>query len=166
MKPRVIVSVILIGACCFGGWYLYRQATEDPGLPISLAFGNLNEGEVELHVVVSIGMVATEGLRALVLSDGAPSRQTWDEWIAEHFDLHDDSGQRVQLRRDGHSSLISDQQAHNPEFYLVGKLLVGVNYTFDYIPRRDWNIHHRQRFTAPAEDRPFQRLYFETVYVN
>ncbi|MGD8450533.1 MAG: hypothetical protein PVJ57_01835 [Phycisphaerae bacterium] len=163
MKPRAIIGLVIVAACGLGAWYVYSQTKSDPGFAIGLAMGNPESGDIELHVVVAMAMTMQDKLTSVTLADGTVSRQTWPEWIAEHFVLRDDSGQKIELRKEGWSNLIKERQALNPEFYLVGKLKSDVRYTFDYIPSRDSSVRHRYAFVAPAEAQPFERVYFETI---
>lgn len=134
---------------------------QDPGFLVGYALGNPHDGQLEIHVVVSIPMIRNEGLGSVALADGTRSMQTWDEWIAQHFRVTDESGRTVILRRAGFSSLITDQQANNPEFYLEGKVRAGATYIFDYIPffRQHplFPAHlHRPRRRPAVQARPLQ----------
>jgi hypothetical protein len=158
MKIRAVVGLVIVVGCVAGGWYLLGRASEDPGFPMGIAFGNPHDGTIELHLVVELGMVRTEGLKA----HPAGGLETWDDWIADHFDLRDSAGTKLQLTKDGWSDVIGQDQAKNPEFFLKGKLKAGESYTLKYIPRRAGLVKHRHSFTAPATAQKFQRVFFPT----
>jgi hypothetical protein len=158
MKKLVVWMVVLGGACGLGLWFLRHVASKSAGFAVGYALGNPHEDNVELHVVVSISMIRYEGPR--LSGSGAT---LWDDWIAEHFAVRDASGQKVTLQKVGWSDLITERQANNPEFYLVGKLRARGTYTFDYIPFRDSTLRFRHTLTVLSQGQPFERRIFRQM---
>ena len=156
---KLVIWVIIGTLVCFAGlMWIDHERSKDPGYLIGFTLGNPQDGVVELHMVVSMGMTRTEERR---LASGEAG--SWDQWIRDHFELRDDSAQTVGLVLLAHSSLISERQAHNPEFFLKVKLQAGGTYTLDYIPRRAESKRYRHAFTVPAAGQPFKRVYFDLV---
>ena len=157
----MIGALVLVGLCGVGFWWLQSKMTEKLGFMVGYAMGDPGEETIQMHVIVSMPMVNTEGRRRT--KDGRLT--TWEEWIEEHFDLRDDAGRKVPLAREAWSSLISQQQASNPEFFMRAELRKGVNYIFDYIPIRDDWFRYRHNFTAPADSQPLVRATFEPAEI-
>ena len=156
MKGLVILFGLVLVVGVVGVWLLHAELSADPGALIGLAFGNVQDDMIEMHVVVGMGHEPPR------LDDrtGAP---LWDEWFDEHYDLRADTGEKVSLRRMGFSSLITQYEARNPEFFLQAKLRAGVSYTFDYMPFRYEARRYRYSFTAPGAGTPFERRHFEPL---
>lgn len=155
MKKLVIWTIIGSAACFAGIMWINHQRTKDPGCLIGFALGNPQDGVVELHVVISTGMTQT--------GDALPAAGSRGQWIRGHFELRDDSARTVGLVLLAHSSLISERQARDPEFFLEAKLQAGRTYTLDYIPRRAESKRYRHTFAVPAAGQTFKRAYFDLV---
>lgn len=156
---KALVALVVIGGIvCLGGWWIMSEATKDPGVPIAIAFGNPKGQEIELHVVVAMGMTSTER-PSTNLRTGAVE---WGEWVDEHFDLHAESGDKVPLKFRNGSELIPAHKAGGvPEGYLFGKVRPDTKYTFDYIPKAAESKRYRYVFAAPAEPLSIQRVTFK-----
>jgi len=162
MKQLVGFGVLLMLAV-FGGFLFLGVASEERDYLVGLAIGNPQGDSIELHVAVSLGMANCEGRKAIMLSDGSVAAQNEFEWIDEHFILRDTDGNRVPLRKVGHSNIVSAGKALNPEYFLVGQLKIGQSYTFDYKPFRDVPSVDRYAFTATAEGQKYERVALTTI---
>ena len=157
MKVRSVVGLAVLVGLFVVGWYVYHRVNENPGEAVGLAIGHPHEGEIELHLVISMAMVRAEGPRT-AKNSGA---ELWEEWIADHFDLRDSSGTKLSMQKAGWSDLIGQGQAMNPEFFLTGKLKIGGSYTLKYIPRTTGRAKFQYSFTAPGSAQTFQRVFFK-----
>lgn len=157
MRGLVVLGIIgVVGAIT--SMVLMKKMNEDQGLPIAIAFGNPADNDVEVHVVITMGMKNTEYARV----DFDTGTEYWDEWVEEHFELRGDSGDTVSFIRTTHSGLINLQKAGSTfEFFLKGKVQGGENYTFDYIPKRAESRRYRHAFTAPAGEKKMKRYTFK-----
>ncbi len=139
----VIVGLVIVAAVGGAFYYFFAAVNADPGFAIPLAIGAPVAGEVELNVAVSMLMPRREGPKL------GNAGLLWDEWVADHFDLRDESGNKIPLIRSNFSQLIPDRKAGGtPEFFLTTKLKPGQRYTFDYIPFVP-APRYRYAFTAP-----------------
>lgn len=152
---RGLIGLAIIGVlACLGMWWVMSEFYKDQGVPVALAMGNPKDGTVEFHAVVAMGMSSTERPR-MTLKGGL----LWDEWVDEHFDLRDASGERVPLRFRISSGLIPDHKTGGtPEGYVIGRVKSGVQHDFDYIPRRNESQRYRYTFTAADGDVPMKRV--------
>ena len=158
MKKLIVWMVVLGGAAAAGIWFLQHASAKSEGFAVGYALGNRRGDSVELHIVVSISMIRYQGPRAT--GSGAT---LWEDWIAEHFNVRDASGQKTTLQKAGWSYLINERQASNPEFYLIGKLRAGGTYTIDYIPFNDSTLHFSHTLTVPPQGQPFERRVFHKL---
>ncbi len=158
MKGLVGLGVVgFLG--CLGVWWLSVEAMSDQGFSIAMAHGHPADDGIQLHMVVDMGMTRREGPR-----QDKDGNILWDEWVEKHFELHEASGQRVEMHRLGQSMLIPANKVPGAqEFYLKAALRPGVNYTFDYLPKRAEPNRYRYTFSAPADTTPMKRHTFELV---
>ncbi len=161
MKAIVILAVILVilGAGIWG--YIMRESMRDQGCWVACAYGNDEDSNIEMHVMIEMGMVVRD--RPRLDDKGEP---LWNEWISDHFDLRDASDEAVPFTRIGWSSLIDDEKSFAvPEFYAKYTLQKGSKYTFDFVPsvRVEKQRHYRYCFTAPGEPKKMHREVFEFV---
>lgn len=119
---------------------------------IGIAFGEPTKDVISVHVPIQVTMVRTEGPK---LRNGVVQ---WFEWIDEHFDLRDDRGERVNLKKLEFSSLITSRDVAAPEFFIGAKIKPGEKYTFAYIPFVGGSQRYRHEFTAPSDATGFQRI--------
>ncbi len=155
-----LIVLVLIGVAVVVGfiWSASRMSA-DPGRTIALVFGVPDEETIEIHAAVAPGMVAAEGPRM-----DRNGNVLWDEWIAEHFDLRDEAGDKVPMHRRNFSDLIpANKVVGTPEFYVAAKLRIGGRYTFDYIPLVRVGKRYRHTFTAPEDDTSVKRPNFGPV---
>lgn len=85
-----------------------------------------------MHLVVTMGMPIEDPPQR-----DPQDRPIWPRWVAEHFELRDQQGAAVDLRRRMQSPLISHLEVRGlPDTYLVATLRPGAEYCFDYIPAK------------------------------
>lgn len=158
---RIFLWVVLLALIASVGIYAVNLASEDTGFLVGHAFGNpTNEGEIEIHIVVSTAMVRREGA-PLSPNNRLP---LWNEWANVHFFLTDATGRRIDLKRENGSTVVDSR--HVPgmvEFFLVGKLDKDQPYTLIYHPKSWETLRFRYSFTAPTEPVPFAMKKFETM---
>ena len=146
----LVVTVYWLSASSGGG--------QDAAVPIQIAFGNLGPKGVEMHVVIGVVMANRDRIRK---DGGTP---TWDEWVADHFELKDAAKNLVKIERSNHSNLIQQREVvGTQEFFLVTTLKSGQPYVFDYIPEVAKPGRVRHVFTAPASAAKVRMLDFQKV---
>lgn len=154
MKTVVIAAVILVFIGAAVWWFIMHETMRDQGQWIGTAFGNAADSTIEMHALVDMGMVTRD--RPRVDARGEP---LWNDWIADHWDLRDASGNAVGFTRIGWSTLIDDDKTIAvPEFYVKYTLQKGGQYTFDFTPSvrvekkraYRWCCHRAQRTAEDA----------------
>jgi hypothetical protein len=164
MKGVIILGVILVVLGAGIWWFIMHETMKDPGDWVGLAFGNPTESAIEMHLPVELMTVTKDYPR--VNERGDP---LWEEWISQHYNLQDASGESVAFSRIGWSPLISEDKTKVvPEFYVKCTLQKGAKYTFDVIPhgRTQQKFRYRHVFTAPSEPQDMQRVLFDPVTVT
>ena len=157
MKGLVTLAVIGVVIVGVGYWGMSSWVASDPGQMIAFACGNPEGDSVAIQIAVPIALVHLEQPR---LEHGV---LLWDEWIAKHWIIRSTAGEMVELNRVHFSNLIPEHKVGTPDSYLVGKLHVGTEYQFDYIPRLAEGKRYRHTFTAAPDGLPFARVTFELV---
>ncbi|UCD28387.1 MAG: hypothetical protein JSV03_15085 [Planctomycetota bacterium] len=140
-------------------WMSVYAGGEDVGIPIAIACGHPSEGEIEMHVVVGVVMANQDRMKK-----DDEKIKPWPEWIKDHFILTDSLGNRLELNRQNHSSLIKPHEiVGTQEFFMVAKLKTGQSYSFDYIPDIDESQRYRHQFTAPVTAEKARQYTFNPV---
>ena len=152
-----VVALVFVVAVVAAGWWAVQNITSDDSFSVQIAFGVPHEGKIELYAIASMGMTAIEAPRM------APNgKLRWDEWVEEHFDLRTASGSRLLLSMRSSCDVIKPAQVTGtPEGYLFAKVDQGVNYQFDYKPKRAEAKRYRHVFTAPTGDVKVSRKRME-----
>jgi hypothetical protein len=144
-------GVLLIGAMYF---YISKSMAKDV-VTLPVGYGKPAD-TVEMHIAVSMFLPKKDPpkLKHNIVQ--------WDEWVADHFQLHDADGQRVQLSRTGFSNILSDRQSGGtPEFWLKSMLKPGAKYTITFTPVMP-EPTYQQTFTAPTAEVDADWFTFET----
>ena len=150
------LGVIIAGVLLVGGLAFYASksmAKEVVSLPVG--FGKPAD-TVEMHIAVSMFMAKNDPpkLKHNVVQ--------WDEWVSEHFKLHDFSGGSVPLTRTNSSNILNDRQSGGtPEFWLKATLKPGAKYSLIFTPSMP-EPNYQRNFTAPTEPTEPERFEFET----
>lgn len=138
-----LLLIALTGVYVFGLREMYR----DHGRDILIAFGVPIDDTIQMHVCVPIGTYMKDPPRL-----GPNDRLLIREWVEEHYQLCDDSEQRLPLERYGSSGLLEDARAATAaEFFLMVTLKKGQDYTLDFVPKVREPDRYRYEFTAPSE---------------
>jgi len=146
----LVVTVYWLSASSGGG--------QDAAIPLQIAFGNLGPKGVEMHVVIGVVMANLDRIR----KDG--STPTWEEWVADHFELKDAANNVLKLERRNNSSLIQQREVvGTQEFFLVTTLKSGQPYVFDYIPEAAKPGRVRYPFSAPTSAAKVRMVDFQKV---
>lgn len=156
MKALIALVVLAIIVTVIGFRFTNSSKIAE-SKPIGIAAGKVNNGLCKLDLVVSMGMARGEGPR---VKGGVAD---WNEWIAEHFILTDNTGKRVEMKRANFSDLISDKDAMTPDSFLTAMIQPNVGYVLDYKPLRDDPLRYRFEVTVQNDGRPFAREFFEPV---
>jgi len=139
-------------------WMSASTGGKDSGVSIQIAFGNATAKEIEIHVVVGVVMANQDRIKK------GEKIKSWPEWIQDHFDLQDSSGNELELARTNHSRLIKPHQiVGTQEFFMVAKLKIGEDYTLDYIPDTDEPQRYRSQFVAPSAAAKVRQCAFKPV---
>jgi hypothetical protein len=120
----IVVLILFLAICAFlGSWYLTGETLGDQGNPLAVAFAAAGDDTLEMQI----------GVPPLVPLADPPefnerSIPKWTEWIEKHFQMRDESGKLVPLRRIGTSALfVGEVAAGVPEFVLCADLKKGGN---------------------------------------
>lgn len=104
---------------------LSREAVGDPGRHIAIAFGVSSGDRIQIHLGVSPLVPVTDPL-----DSDKEKLVTWSEWVDGHSQLHDSSGNPIQLERLGTSDpMVGKQAAGAPEFVLWAEVTICQSYT-------------------------------------
>ena len=155
------VSVCLLLLVAGGLYWITAQfAVQDHGHLIAYAVGNPAEDTLDIEIVVPYRMTRLDPPR--LKPDGRV--QTWKEWIGDHLQLSDETGQRVMLRNSDFADLIPKSKIGTPAFYVVGRVQANKEYTFDYYPIGVTQSKcYRHNFAPTAEGKPFERARFTVL---
>ncbi|MFN0136224.1 MAG: hypothetical protein ACKVS9_08925 [Phycisphaerae bacterium] len=152
-------KVLFVGAllAALGGIMSYvltgKMNGEPPEmLPIGFV---IVSGEVT-QIDIAVGMFDYK-------KDPPKLKQSVDDWIKNKFQLKDDSGAAVTLRRSNFSKGIPDAVSGTAEFYLHGQLKPGKSYTLEYVPIVEEGVRHRHTFAAPASAVDAERVTLTLV---
>lgn len=156
MKGLIIFGVVALAALCATFYFMGKGMGDDEDIPFGMMVSKMENGEGLLEVCVTFGMTHAESAK---LVGGV---QQWDKWVAEHFDLRDPDGRKVEFRRATFPKNITEQQAMNPEFYLQATVKPG-KHTLDYIPVLADKKVYRHSFTIPEAGLPFARPSLQGV---
>jgi len=156
-----IVGIILIlGVCAFFlSRYLTGEVMGDQGHPLAVAWGAATEDTLEMQI----------GVPPLFPLADPPefnerNIEKWSEWIDKHFQMHDEAGQVIPLRRIGTSALfVGEVAAGVPEFVLCVDLKKGGRYSCDFVPILAKGKRYRYSFNVPTESQKVGRRTFELV---
>jgi hypothetical protein len=139
-------------------WLSASSGGQDATVPIQIAFGNPRSAGIDMHVVIGVVMANRDRIR----KDG--STPTWDEWVADHFELKDAANNVLKLERKNNSSLIQQLEViGTQEFFLVTTLRAGQSYVFDYIPDVTKPGRYRCPFTAPTSGAKVRMIDLQKV---
>lgn len=136
-----------------------------------VAFGNPQDGTIEVHMVVSQMQSKTDERTSRQLVDGNYASQSREDYIAEHFLIkHSDGspamgegGYPIKWRVSNRSKFIDGDKFPLAEWYLSAKLRCGEAYLIDFMPLRDETTVFRHSFTAPdMEDQMYRIEFVET----
>ena len=155
----IIALIVLLGiGFFFWSVFLGGETLRDPGRPLAIAFGAPRGDVMQMHLGVSPMIPRADP------PGTARGRVLWKEWTAEHFQLRDDSGKVVPLRRMVTSGLLLGKKLGGaPEFVLWAELKKGGKYTFDFVPVAAKSKRYRHSFTVPSEPREVGRRTFNPV---
>ena len=147
----IIAAVLIIGGLAF---YASKKAAKEV-VTLPVGFGKPAD-TVEMHIAVSMFLPKKDPpkLKHNIVQ--------WDEWVSDHFKLHDFSGAAVALSRTNASNILNDRQSGGtPEFWLRATLKPGAQYTLTFTPVLP-DPTYQHNFTAPTEATEPERLEFET----
>jgi hypothetical protein len=154
----ILLGIGVVTVIALGWWYTAGMAA-DPGFRVPMAVGKGRAGGLEAHIAVSIPLMKLERPRV----DRRTGAVYWTEWVEDHFELRDASGQPVRVQRSNFSSLIADGNVGSPDLYLVAELKDGAEYTYDCVPVKGGPQRYRYAFTPRAAEDWFGRVHFEPV---
>ena len=154
MKP--LIAILVLGAAAIGGVYAFSRLAADPGKLMGVAFGIPNEGEIEMHTIISTRVYNAEPPRM-----NLRGRVLWQEWVQEHFRMIDDAGKLVPLRYKSSTDIIADLDLKGfPRGFLIAHLKQGGGYTMEYRPTVAGAERYGYSFTAPTEAVKVRRPLF------
>lgn len=151
--------VLLIG----GGILVYMQGkmAEEPGPRIYLAFGDPQDGEMEVNICIPMRMQKAELLPGETIPKLAPPT----DWAQRHWELKSESGHVGVISTMGSSLLVSNTKVGgSPEFWVKTNAKVGEKHTLTYIPDTD-DPKTRFKFEFYANDglKRRQRVEFDKM---
>lgn len=142
-----------------GSMALSREAVRDQGRLLAVAFGVPKDDAMQMHL----------GVPALVPVVDPPevnARRTplWNQWIKGHFQLRDELGTGLRLRKKGTSRLmVGETAAGDPSFVVWAELRKGGQYTCDYVPIVGDGKRYRYSFIVPKQPGKVKRRRFHSV---
>jgi hypothetical protein len=149
---KAVLGAVVMGVIAFVIWWtLISAGDQEKYLPIQIGYGNVNDGQIEMHTNVGVAMVAMDQ------RDDFKKMQDMDVWVADHFKLTDSAGKPVRMDRQNNSKIIKPHQViGTQEFFLVSRLKSGEEYRYEYKPRMKEPFVFRYKFIAPAQaEKPF-----------
>jgi len=159
MKGIIVLILLLAVGAFFVSRYLTGEAMADQGQPLAVAYGAATEETLEMQI----------GVPTLIPLVDPPefyehNTPNWSEWTEKHFQMHDEAGQVIPLRRIGTSAMfVGEVAAGVPEFVLCVDLKKGAKYSCDFIPILKKGKRYRYSFTVPTESQQVGRRTFELV---
>jgi hypothetical protein len=160
MKGRVILGFLVIMSAAGLYWLSGYIATRDQGYLVGYMCGNPVEGTLDIEVVIPFSVTGRDPPR--LKPDGR--LQTRSEWMADHFDLRDGTGQQVRFRYADFADLIPRGKAGTPDFYASGLVKMNTAYTFTYYPfGKVGGKRYEHAFATTGARRPFERARFLPV---
>jgi hypothetical protein len=155
----LITFAVIAGILVTAGYFVMgAYLAADPGQLIAFACGNPNEDRQEIQVVVPIAFPMREGPK---LSENGVL--LWEEWIADHWIITSQDGERIELKRRGAGNLCPDAKIGTPDCFLIGMLKTGTSYTFDFVPSLAEGKRYRREFTLGEAGVPFARENFALI---
>lgn len=142
-----------------GSLYMQAKLFSDQGVSIQIAFEAVDDRRVELNLVLPVTFPAVDPPR---MND--KGKITWEDWIADHFQLYDAGDTVVPLKRSNHCKIIPRHKiVGTEEFFLKAMLEPGLDYVFEYVPKLSKKKRYRYAFTSPAMNTEVQMCAFEPV---
>ena len=96
---------------------------------------------------------------------GPSGSPNWPLWIQEYFELKDEAGTAVALKKASNGWLMpKNKKVGTEEFFLTGRLKPGAKYTLTYKTgegdrRRVW----QRELTVPEKEQPYKKLTLTEV---
>ena len=154
----LIAIVVLVGAVIAGGYALSKSAAGE-GKLIAIAFGIAVEGEIEMHAIISSGMMTLDPPKMSVRG-----KTLWQEWVDDHFAMFDDAGGTLPLKYKGSTDIMTDLELRGfQQGFVVAHLKQGIDYTMEYRPEAANGGRYRHSFTAPTDKVSLTRPLFKPV---
>lgn len=150
--------VIVIGAVALV--YLQARMSRDPGPIVLVAFGEPNDGQMEVNICIPIVMRKAE----VPPDGGMPRKLDPTKWAQRHWELRSASGDTSEMSSIGSSLLVSDTKAGGaPDFWIKTSAKLGEAYTLIYTPDIDEGKRFKFEFEAKDGIKPRQRVEFEEM---
>ena len=160
MIGKAVGWVVFLGLLGGGAFYSVKMVSQDAGESLGMAFGKETDTTIQVHIAVPIGMPTADPPEL-----NANFKPDWPKWIADHFDITDNAGNTITLRRNINSTIISDNDVRFiPDSYLIGDLTQGTKYTLTLTPIVSEPEVYKYEMVAPAEAQPFSRKLFKPAY--
>jgi hypothetical protein len=160
MKGVIVLAVVIGGIGLVVNLFFSREMTRDRGVDLAIAWVSLGPDNVEMQIGVG-PMVPLRDPPEINPNTGAA---LWDAWEKAHYQVRDENGTEVRLRRVGTSAMFLDSKAAgNPEFILTASLRKGGKYTCDHVPVLAEQKRYRYSFTVPPETQKVGRELFQFV---
>ena len=158
MKGVIIFSLMFFTGAGLLHTFFLREMWSDQGHDILMAFGAPRGDTIQMNLSITFRMVMTDPPRVDEKKDQSAIMK---EWVAEHFQLRDESGEVVRLQRMGMSAmLINHRAARAADSYLGAELKQGQKYVMEYVPRTAEAKRYRFEFMAPLEpEEPWHKKF-------
>ncbi len=144
-----VIGLAVFVCIVFFAWNIFfaKLITADQGKNLAIAYNEPYPDTFEIQV----------GIGQMVAMRDPPKSTPkgillWKEWIAAHFELRNDAGTVIPLKRIGTSTLFTGSKGGgDPDFVLVGQVQKEADYEFDYIPVLSAGKTYRYTFKAPTD---------------
>ena len=94
------VALVLVVAAGAGAFFWLGRGATDPRVALQIAYGEPQKDGILLEIILAQGLTMTD-------PPGGDTRYNavWQQWVDEHFELLDDSGQKVPLHYGNQAAL-------------------------------------------------------------
>ena len=157
---KAFLWVVLLSIIGVSAYFMVKGMMPDDSRMISIAFGNEEGDQVDIHVELSMLMAQSDTWGYMT----AEGNVDYNAWAMDHYIIKDSSGSQVDLRHSKGSNLISDKDTRGyHDSFLIGKVRKGEKYTFEYIPIKDDEERFGYEFVAPSDNAGRSRVSFQPL---
>ena len=95
-----MVALIIVVGLGAGAFYWFGRGVTEPRVGLQIAFGEPQKDGILLEIILASALTAQDPPEGDTRYNSA-----WQQWVDEHVELVDDSGQKVALRYENQATL-------------------------------------------------------------